>query len=94
MPLIHFSTDYVYHNHQNWPFKEQDATKPQSVYAQTKLEGEQGAQKVHPETMIIRTSWVYSSFGHNFVKTMLRLGKERDSLRVVFDQNWHTYLCP
>ncbi|MEL6720897.1 MAG: dTDP-4-dehydrorhamnose reductase [Bacteroidota bacterium] len=84
--LIQLSTDYVYHNNQNTPFQEGDSTNPQSVYARTKLEGEQIAQKHHPLTMIIRTSWVYSSFGHNFVKTMIRLGKERDQLKVIFDQ--------
>lgn len=84
--LIHFSTDYVYHNQQNTPFKEDDPTDPQSVYARTKLAGEQAAQAACTDTMIIRTSWVYSSMGHNFVKTMLRLGKERPELRVVFDQ--------
>lgn len=85
-PLIHFSTDYVYHNQQNQPFKETDPTHPQSVYAQTKLAGEQAAQAIHNQVMIIRTSWVYAEFGHNFVATMLRLGRERDQLRVVFDQ--------
>jgi dTDP-4-dehydrorhamnose reductase len=84
--LLHLSTDYVYHTSQNTPFQEDDSTHPQSVYASTKLEGEAIAQTLNPRTLIIRTSWVYSSYGHNFVKTMLRLGKERDSLRVVFDQ--------
>ena len=84
--LLQLSTDYVYHNQQNRPFIETDETHPQSVYATTKLEGEQVAQEVLASTMIIRTSWVYSSFGHNFVKTMLRLGGERDQLKVVFDQ--------
>ncbi len=84
--LIHLSTDYVYHNQQNTPFREDDPTAPKSVYARTKLEGEQVARQRMPATMIIRTSWVYSAFGHNFVKTMLRLGKERDELGIVFDQ--------
>ncbi len=84
--LLHLSTDYVYHNQQNTPFVETDATTPQSVYARTKWRGEQAAQAVHPATMVIRTSWVYSTFGHNFVKTMLRLGQERPELRVIFDQ--------
>lgn len=84
--LIHLSTDYVYHNDQNTPFKEDDPTSPKGVYARTKLAGELAARKYQPATLIIRTSWVYSSFGHNFVKTMLRLGVERDRLTVIFDQ--------
>ena len=84
--LIHISTDYVYHNDVNRPLVETDATNPQSVYAATKLEGDQIVQTLLPSSMILRTSWVYSSFGHNFVKTMLRLGRERDSLGIVFDQ--------
>lgn len=84
--LVQISTDYVYHNDQNTPFKETDTTNPQSVYARTKLKGEQIAARILPTTIIIRTSWVYSSFGHNFVKTMRRLGKERDQLGIVFDQ--------
>lgn len=86
VPLIHISSDYVYHNRQNRPLLEKDKTKPQGIYALSKLEGEQKAQAIHQQCMIIRTSWVYSSFGGNFVKTMLRLGKERDSLNIVFDQ--------
>jgi dTDP-4-dehydrorhamnose reductase len=86
IPLIHYSTDYVYHNEQNTPFKEEDPTTPRSVYARSKLSGELAALEANPLTMVIRTSWVYSSYGHNFVNTMLRLGRERDHLRVVFDQ--------
>lgn len=86
LPLFHYSTDYVYHSQQNTPFKETDETAPKSVYASTKLEGEKAALAANPNTMVIRTSWVYSSFGHNFIKTMLRLGKDRDQLNVVFDQ--------
>lgn len=85
-PLIHFSSDYVYHNGQNTPLKESDPTHPQSIYARTKLEGEQAALAIGGDVMILRTSWVYSSFGNNFVKTMLRLGRERPELRVVYDQ--------
>ncbi len=84
--LLHISTDYVYNSQSERPFREDDTTNPQSVYAKTKLEGEQVAQMIHPSTIIIRTSWVYSSFGHNFVKTMLRLGAERDTLGIVADQ--------
>jgi dTDP-4-dehydrorhamnose reductase len=86
IPLIHLSTDYVYHGPGGRPFRESDPTSPQGVYARTKLEGEQIALQIHPLTTVIRTSWVYSSFGHNFVKTMLRLAGERDSVRVVDDQ--------
>ena len=83
---IQLSTDYVYHNDWNTPLTEDAPTNPQSVYARTKLQGDEMAQKIMPSSTIIRTSWVYSSFGHNFVKTMLRLGKERDALQVVVDQ--------
>lgn len=86
-PLIHFSTDYVYHGKQNEPFREEDPVSPKGVYARTKLAGEKAARNAHPfGLMVIRTSWVYSPFGNNFVKTMLRLGSERDFLSVVFDQ--------
>jgi len=86
IPLVHISTDYVYHNNQNTPFLEGDITNPQGVYAATKLEGEEVIKKIHPRSMIIRTSWVYSTFGNNFVKTMLRLGADRDELNIIFDQ--------
>lgn len=84
--FIQLSTDYVYHNAQNTPFKEDDAVKPQSVYARTKYGGDLAALSMNPASMVIRTSWVYSSFGHNFVKTMLRLGKEKPELGIIFDQ--------
>ncbi|NUO03792.1 MAG: sugar nucleotide-binding protein, partial [Saprospiraceae bacterium] len=84
--LVHFSTDYVYGGHANLPLKEEDPVNPSGVYAQSKLEGERRALQINPLTTIIRTSWVYSGFGNNFVKTMLRLGKERGELKVVFDQ--------
>ena len=74
--LIHFSTDYVYHNQQNWPLTEAAPTNPQGVYARSKLAGETAAVNIHQHTLVIRTSWVYSTFGKNFVKTMLRLGAE------------------
>ena len=86
IPLVHLSTDYVYHNRQNTPFREGDPVSPKSVYARTKLSGDRAALKANPLAMVVRTSWVYSPFGNNFVKTMLRLGAERPSLNVVFDQ--------
>jgi len=86
-PLIHFSSDYVYHNRQNTPLRESDPLRPQGVYAHSKLQGERAALRVHPSgTTVIRTSWVYAPFGHNFLKTMLRLGRERQRIQVVCDQ--------
>ena len=85
--LIHVSTDYVFNGNNYKPYAEDDITNPNGVYGKTKLDGEVAMQEVNPKnSIIIRTSWVYSSFGSNFVKTMLRLGKERDSLGVIFDQ--------
>jgi len=85
--LIHISTDYVFDGTNHKPYKEDDAVNPQSVYGQSKLAGERAIQEINPKnSIIIRTSWVYSSFGNNFVKTMLRLGKEKDELGVIFDQ--------
>lgn len=84
--LFHFSTDYVYDGNANRPLKEEDPVQPVGVYAQSKLEGERRALQINPLTAIIRTSWVYSEFGNNFLKTMLRLGRERGEVGVVFDQ--------
>lgn len=84
--FVHFSTDYVYADKYNRPLVENDATQGMGVYARTKLKGEQAVLKQQPDCYIIRTSWVYSEYGHNFVRTMLRLGKERKELRVVADQ--------
>ncbi|MGB1216513.1 MAG: dTDP-4-dehydrorhamnose reductase, partial [Saprospiraceae bacterium] len=84
--LIHISSDYVYHNEINRPLKEDDIATPKSIYAQTKLDGDVLALKNNKKTFVLRTSWVYSSFGNNFVKTMKRLGAERDALNIVYDQ--------
>lgn len=84
--LLHVSTDYVFNGEHHVPYREDDATCPNSVYGTTKLAGEEAIRTIHPEAVIIRTAWLYSSFGNNFVKTMLRLGKEREELGVVFDQ--------
>jgi len=85
--LIHISTDYVFDGKNYKPYNEDDITNPNGVYGQTKLDGEKAIQDINPKnSIIIRTSWVYSSYGANFVKTMLRLGKEKDSLGVIYDQ--------
>jgi dTDP-4-dehydrorhamnose reductase len=85
--LLHISSDYVYHNGLNRPLREDDATHPRGVYARSKLAGDAAVLQRYPEgSMVIRTSWLYSEYGHNFVKTMLRLGAERSVLRVVADQ--------
>ncbi len=84
--LIHISTDYVFDGSACRPLTEAGKVNPTGVYGSTKLEGEQNVQTENPESVIIRTSWLYSAFGNNFVKTMLRLGKEKESLNVVFDQ--------
>ncbi|OIP54175.1 MAG: dTDP-4-dehydrorhamnose reductase, partial [Helicobacteraceae bacterium CG2_30_36_10] len=85
--LIHISTDYVFDGTNYKPYNEDDKTNPNGVYGKTKLDGEKAMQEINPaNSIIIRTSWVYSSYGNNFVKTMLRLGKEKEQLGVIFDQ--------
>jgi dTDP-4-dehydrorhamnose reductase len=84
--LIHFSTDYVYDGSKNSSYVETDEVNPVSVYGKSKLAGEEAIRKVGLPHLILRTSWVYGSYGKNFLKTILRLGIERDSLRVVADQ--------
>lgn len=84
--FIHFSTDYVFNGEGSNPYKETDATDPVNLYGKTKLQGEHAALANNPEALIIRTSWVYSRYGNNFVKTMLRLMSEKESIGVVADQ--------
>lgn len=84
--LVHISTDFIFDGTSTTPYKESDIPNPQSVYGQTKLDGELAIQKNWEKHFIVRTSWVYSQFGANFMKTMLRLAAERDSLSVVNDQ--------
>lgn len=84
--LIHVSTDYVFLGDGNLPCTEEQTTSPLGVYGKTKLAGEDAIRKVGCKYLIFRTAWLYSEFGNNFVKTMLRLTSEKDSLKVVFDQ--------
>jgi len=84
--LIQISTDYVFDGTHHVPYVETDTPCPDSVYGSTKLAGEIAAQHICPRTMIIRTAWLYSTFGNNFVKTMIRLGREKNELGVIFDQ--------
>jgi dTDP-4-dehydrorhamnose reductase len=85
--LIHISTDYLFDGNSFIPYTEEIQSNPQGIYSKTKLAGEQEIRQINPpNSIIIRTSWIYSSLGTNFVKTMLRLGREKESLNVVFDQ--------
>jgi dTDP-4-dehydrorhamnose reductase len=87
VPLVHFSTDYVFDGTLPRPYTEADATHPLGVYGKSKLAGEQAIIRAHERHIILRTSWVYAAHGHNFVKTMLRLGEDKDrKLAVVADQ--------
>ena len=84
--LIQVSTDYVFDGTNHTPYTENEPTCPNSVYGTTKLDGEKAAQQACSRTMIVRTAWLYSTFGNNFVKTMIRLGQEKPELGVIFDQ--------
>ena len=84
--IVQVSTDYVFDGTQHTPYVETDPVCPNSVYGRTKLAGEEAVLKACSRAMIIRTAWLYSTFGNNFVKTMIRLGKERQELGVIFDQ--------
>ena len=84
--LVHISTDYVFSGNGTSPYKEEDKIDPVNIYGASKLRGEELALNNNADTIIIRTSWVYSQFGNNFVKTMLRLMKEKESINVVADQ--------
>lgn len=93
-PLIHFSTDYVFNgNNGGTPYIEQDETDPQNIYGQTKLAGELAIQKVGTPYLIFRTSWVYGARGKNFLLTIQRLARERDSLNIINDQTGSPTWC-
>ncbi len=84
--MVHISTDYVYAGRNFQPYVETDTVNPVSVYGKSKLAGEKAVQEAGGKALIIRTSWLYSAFGNNFIKTMMKYGRERESLNVVFDQ--------
>ena len=90
IPLLHISTDYVFDGSREGAYAEDDPIAPLGVYGESKAEGEALLRRILPEHVILRTSWVFSATGNNFVKTMLRLGRERDTLGIVDDQ----YGCP
>ncbi len=86
VPLLHLSTDYVFDGVLDRPYREDDKTGPTGAYGRSKLEGENRVRAAHPNSAVLRTAWVYSPFGANFVRTMLRLGETREELGVVADQ--------
>lgn len=86
IPVIHYSSDYVYDNGLDRPLRETDPVQPRGVYARSKWQGEELLRQSQPQHLILRTSWVFAHSGHNFVRTMLRLGRERSEVTVVADQ--------
>jgi dTDP-4-dehydrorhamnose reductase len=84
--MVHYSTDYVFDGRASQPYRENDATNPLGVYGASKLAGEKAVQQAAPQHLILRTSWVYGAYGRNFLHTVLRLARERDSLSIVADQ--------
>lgn len=84
--MIHVSTDYVFDGNASVPYREADHVCPATAYGRTKLAGEKALMEVLPDAVVLRTAWLYSTYGNNFVKTMIRLGKEKEQLGVVFDQ--------
>ena len=94
IPVIHISTDYVFDGNKTAPYTEDDATNPMTVFGRSKLEGEQAVRDANPQHIILRTSWVFSPSGRNFVKTMLAQATERDSIRVVADQRGSPSYAP
>ncbi len=85
--LIHISTDYIFSGESSRPYVEDDTPNPKNIYGESKLEGEIAMRDIAPDnSIIIRTSWLYSKYGKNFVNSMLRLGEEQKSLNIIFDQ--------